>query len=269
MFALNCRLKPLWKTSPSPPSRAKPSPTGPEAHPGLRRAGHKPMPAPFGCLRWKRQAGSVCFPLSSLQTLPLSRSEDRFGWQPPGIWGYNTNYDREASIRKTSVSLPVKLSCVAAWLEPSYLFLMLPLERRVRLVCLATKMILKLPSSWKSVGFFESALLEALGMKGVPYYRRPERVLHSVGRTLRRECQLSAPELSITWLAWVNSYLFLCSVLLSLSFLRCFPWFCCLVFWDRNFLFSQRWTQAGDPFACPDLGLKLQACTTSPMPTPE
>lgn len=123
-----------------------------------------------GCLRWKRQAGSVCFPLSSLQTLPLSRSEDRFGWQPPGIWGYNTNYDREASIRKTSVSLPVKLSCVAAWLEPSYLFLMLPLERRVRLVCLATKMILKLPSSWKSMGFFESALLEALGMKGVPYY---------------------------------------------------------------------------------------------------
>lgn len=181
MFALNCRLKPLWKTSPSPPSRAKPSPTGPEAHPGLRRAGHKPMPAPFGCLRWKRQAGSVCFPLSSLQTLPLSRSEDRFGWQPPGIWGYNTNYDREASIRKTSVSLPVKLSCVAAWLEPSYLFLMLPLERRVCLGCLATKMILKLPSSWKSMGFFESALLEALGMKGVPYYWRPERVLHSVG----------------------------------------------------------------------------------------
>lgn len=46
-----------------------------------------------------------------------------------GYLGLHTNYDKEASIRKTSVSLPVKLSCVAAWLEQPCL-LMFSLERK-------------------------------------------------------------------------------------------------------------------------------------------
>jgi hypothetical protein len=66
--------------------------------------------------------------------------------------GLHTNYDEEAFIGKTSVSLPVKLSCVAAWLGQYSLLLVFRLERSLRLVFrvyLALKMILNIPSSWK------------------------------------------------------------------------------------------------------------------------
>lgn len=66
--------------------------------------------------------------------------------------GLHTNYDEEAFIRKTSVSLPVKLSSVAAWLGQSCLLPVFPLERSVCLVLrayLALKTILSIPSSWK------------------------------------------------------------------------------------------------------------------------
>lgn len=81
--------------------------------------------------------------------------------------GLHTNYDKEASIRKTSVSLPVKLSCVAAWLEQSYLFLMFPLERGVHIVCLSRcENDLEYPFQLEKCGI----LLKAAGMKSIPYY---------------------------------------------------------------------------------------------------
>lgn len=83
----------------------------------------------------------------------------------------HTNYDKEASIRKTSVSLPVKLSCVAAWLEQPCLLLMFSLERKFAYcVYLTKKMTVNIPSNWKSMGFFKSNFLKALEIKGIPYY---------------------------------------------------------------------------------------------------
>lgn len=48
----------------------------------------------------------------------------------------HSNYDKEASIRKTSVSLPVKLSCVTAWLEQPCLLLVFS-GKEVSLLCLS------------------------------------------------------------------------------------------------------------------------------------
>lgn len=131
MFALNCRLKPLWKTKPltaSLQSEAEPHWTG--SAPRALQAGHKPMSAPFGCLRWKMPSW-VC--LLRFVFPPNAAITEEWGqaWRAAsGYLGLHTNYDKEASIRKTSVSLPVKLSCVAAWLEQPCLILMISLERK-------------------------------------------------------------------------------------------------------------------------------------------
>lgn len=82
----------------------------------------------------------------------------------------HTNYDKEASIRKTSVSLPVKLSCVTAWLEQPCLLLVFSGKEVRFCVYLTVKMTVDIPSNWKRMGFFKANFLKALGIKGVSYY---------------------------------------------------------------------------------------------------
>lgn len=171
MFALNCRLKPLWKTKPltaSLQSEAEPHWTG--SAPRALQAGHKPMSAPFGCLRWKKPSCVCLFPFVFSPNAAITESKDRLGWQHPGIWGYTqTMIKRPPSGRHPS---HFRWSCPVwppGW--SSLAFSSFSLERKFAYcVYLTMKMTVDIPSNWKRMGFFKANFLKALGIKGVPYY---------------------------------------------------------------------------------------------------
>lgn len=249
MFALNCRLKPLWKTSASQPlSRAQPVPLDQKHTTGSAAL------VTSQCLHHLAASGDKAKPGLSVSLCLLSkryhyrgvRKDSGDSIQVSGVahklWWRGL---RQEDILLTSGEAVLCGRLAGAVLPPSSV-------SSGKECAFSPSYLSSFENDRESPfqlkkGFFDSTLLRALEIKGVPYLPRAGRV-----RSLCTQCQLSAqtwalrdlPESRVRFFPPDSVFL---SVFLFSPFLLC-------VFWFLGFVWS---SEAGTFYAAKP-GLKLE-----------